>query len=93
MTSTASKPFRTTGHSHNSAVAALTSQQPAIASSEGMVLLPENPEDKDATLSGAVTSVPRELRFSPYDFNGGTVAAVAGPDYAVVASDTRLSSG
>lgn len=32
-------------------------------------------------------------RFSPYDANGGTVAAVAGPDYCVVAADTRLSSG
>eukprot|EP00741_Cyanophora_paradoxa_P008536 tig00001339_g8261.t1 len=32
-------------------------------------------------------------RFSPYVDNGGTVVAVAGPDYAVVAADTRLSVG
>ena len=32
-------------------------------------------------------------RFSPYDFNGGTVAAVSGPGYCVFAADTRLSSG
>ena len=31
--------------------------------------------------------------FNPYQFNGGLVAAVAGPDFCVIASDTRLSSG
>ena len=35
----------------------------------------------------------RQRGFSPYDFNGGTVAAVAGPDYCVIAADTRLSTG
>ena len=31
--------------------------------------------------------------FEPYQLNGGLVAAVAGRDYCIVASDTRMSSG
>ena len=36
---------------------------------------------------------PVEHRWSPYNDNGGTTVAVAGPDYALIASDTRLTDG
>ncbi len=36
-------------------------------------------------------SGPSERRFSPYQENHGSVVAVAGDDFAVIASDTRLS--
>lgn len=36
---------------------------------------------------------PMGRRFSPYQDNGGTVVAVSGKDYSIVASDTRLGSG
>lgn len=35
----------------------------------------------------------REQGFSPYTDNGGTVVAIAGNDYAIIASETRLSTG
>ena len=31
-----------------------------------------------------------ERRFSPYSDNGGSVVAIAGEDFCVIASDTRL---
>nr|QBH72808.1 proteasome subunit beta type [Eurycantha calcarata] len=36
---------------------------------------------------------PKSASFSPYAENGGSVVAIAGDDYAIVASDTRLSAG
>ena len=39
------------------------------------------------------TKGPKSAAFSPYTDNGGSIVAIAGEDYAVLASDTRLSSG
>ena len=36
---------------------------------------------------------PVERRWSPYNDNGGSTAAIAGPDFAIIASDTRLTDG
>jgi 20S proteasome alpha/beta subunit len=61
------------------------------ANTEGSTLAQFSDASMAAGPHGAATIEHRG--FSPYDFNGGTVAAVAGPDYCVIAADTRLSSG
>jgi len=43
--------------------------------------------------SAAPVAEPIELRFSPYTDNGGTILAIAGADYCIVAGDTRQSEG
>lgn len=55
---------------------------------------PRGPSDDDIShIDHGVTQAPYEKSFSPYDFNGGTTLAISGKDYAVIAGDTRLSSG
>lgn len=44
-----------------------------------------------APLADYNTSNPNERRFSPYQENHGSVVAIAGKDFAVIASDTRLT--
>lgn len=38
-------------------------------------------------------SVPIEHRFNPYDQNGGTTLGIAGADFALIAGDTRHTTG
>lgn len=47
----------------------------------------------DCMTEQAHKSVPIEHRFSPYTDNGGTIVAVAGKDFCVIAGDTRQSEG
>jgi 20S proteasome subunit beta 6 len=78
ITMVQNKPFR-------AASEPVFQSQGHISSSEGSNTL--------GKIDHGVTENPYERRFSPYDFNGGTCIAIAGPDYAVVAADTRMSSG
>lgn len=69
-----------------------------IYSSEGDAAIPVNvsgfPDEPRAdSIDHGVTQAPYEKSFSPYEFNGGTTLAISGSDYAVIAGDTRLSSG
>jgi 20S proteasome subunit beta 6 len=41
----------------------------------------------------AATSAPTAHAFSPYTDNGGSILAIAGADFCVVAGDTRQSEG
>jgi 20S proteasome alpha/beta subunit len=66
-------------------------QPPLIHSSEGPVYFQN--ENNNGVIDHGVTEAPYERRFSPYEFNGGSTIAIAGPDFAIVAADTRLSSG
>lgn len=44
-------------------------------------------------LLGAALASPSTAKFDPYSLNGGLVSAVAGKDYVIICSDTRLTDG
>jgi len=61
-------------------------------------LFPNNPfaaSNPSYSFSQAPSSAPgfREHRFSPYADNGGTTLGIAGEDFAIIAGDTRHTSG
>lgn len=64
-----------------------------IWNSEGRIDVPAQLGKGSGVIDHGVTRNPTEHGWSPYDFNGGTALAFAGPDYAVVAADTRMSTG
>jgi len=66
-----------------------------IHNTENEILsIPVNPhQNSKDSIDHGVTENPYERAFSPYEFNGGTTLAISGADFAVVAADTRLSSG
>ena len=51
------------------------------------------PRDPLSLANGHAMEQPMERRFYPYDMNGGTVLAVAGKDFCILAADTRMTTG
>ncbi len=45
------------------------------------------------SLENTIAGPNMAARFNPYEFNAGTVAAVAGKDCLIIAADTRVSRG
>lgn len=60
---------------------------PLLLSSKFLRILPFHMPDMSAIAN------PQQRQFNPYTENGGTILAVAGADFTVIAGDTRQSEG
>jgi len=65
----------------------------SILSSEGERVLDPNVLNVTGESATATGAEGFQRRFSPYSWNGGTVLAVGGKDFCVVATDKRLAEG
>lgn len=45
------------------------------------------------TLPYSSPGTPQQRQFNPYSENGGTILAISGADFSVIAGDTRQSEG
>ena len=45
------------------------------------------------TVTQSHSSQPMQRNFNPYTENGGTILAISGADFAVIAGDTRQTEG
>ena len=60
-----------------------------VAFGAGLQASDPRTQHDDVSQAGGAT----QHGFSPYEWNGGTVIAVAGDDYVIIASDKRLAAG
>jgi 20S proteasome alpha/beta subunit len=78
------RPGGQTAPSHVHVLVALLAATSSSSSSQHVRVL---------NVPGVHASAASDSRFDPYALNGGLVAAIAGPDYCILASDTRLTDG